>query len=68
MSIEISVSGMTCGGCVASLRKALDRDGLQEVEVALGVARVPDGADISRVRAVVERCGFTFDEQGTSPR
>ena len=68
MSIEIRVSGMTCDGCVASLRKALDRDGLQTVEVSLGTARVPDGADVSRVHAVVERCGFGVDAQETPQR
>jgi copper chaperone CopZ len=68
MSIEIPVSGMTCGGCVAALRKALDRDGLQAVVVELGVARVPDAGDVSRVKVVVERCGFGVEEQGTSPR
>ena len=59
MARNIEVDGMTCGGCVSSLRKALARAGLDHVTVDLGVAHVPDDVDLARVRAAIESAGFT---------
>lgn len=63
MACEIAIGGMTCGGCVSALRKVLDRDGLAEVTVELGLARVPEGVDPARVRAAIEKAGFTVAER-----
>lgn len=60
MAIDVAVRGMTCGGCVASLKKVLDREGLSDVTVELGVARVPDtrSQDVTRVKQAIEKAGF----------
>jgi copper chaperone len=65
--IVLSVTGMTCGGCVASVQKVLAATpGVQSVEVTLtpGQARVVvDDARVDRamlVQAVVD-AGFGVD-------
>ena len=65
--ITLSVTGMTCGGCVNSVQKVLTAlPGVQSAEVALtpGQARVTfDPARVERaqlVQAVVE-AGFGID-------
>ena len=60
MSIDVGILGMTCGGCVTSLKKVLEREGLSDVTVELGVARVPEAraADIARVKQAIEKAGF----------
>jgi copper chaperone CopZ len=60
MSIDVSIRGMTCGGCVASLKKVLDREGLSDVMVELGVARIPEDRrdDLPRVKQAIEKAGF----------
>jgi copper chaperone len=62
--IQLSVTGMTCGGCVASVQKVLSAlPGVQTVEVTLtpGQARVVyDPARVDRdalIKAVVD-AGF----------
>lgn len=64
-AIEIAIDGMTCGGCVSSLKKVLARDGLDDVTVELGVARLAREADIPRVKAAIEKAGFTAGETRT---
>lgn len=64
-AIEIAIDGMTCGGCVTSLRKVLAREGLDDVTVELGVARLPRETDAPRVRAAIEKAGFTPGETRT---
>ncbi len=59
--IELSVEGMTCGGCANKLRKALlAEDGVQSTEVdhEAGRALVRGSVDEPRIRAVVARAGF----------
>jgi copper chaperone CopZ len=60
MAIDVTIRGMTCGGCVASLKKVLDREGLSDVTVELGVAHVPDARsnDVARVERAIEKAGF----------
>ena len=58
MAIDVRIEGMTCGGCVASLKKVLDREGLSSVTVELGLAHVPNPTDLERVKAAVEKAGF----------
>lgn len=60
MAIDVSIRGMTCGGCVRSLTKVLEREGLSDVTVELGVARVPDSRreDVTRVKAAIAKAGF----------
>ena len=61
---EFSVDGMTCGGCVASVTRAVQRvPGVQKVDVSLQskVATVEyDGAavDSTAIVAAIEAAGF----------
>ena len=60
MSIDVSIRGMTCGGCVRSLTKVLEREGLSDVTVELGAVHVPEGRadDLPRVKQAIEKAGF----------
>jgi copper chaperone CopZ len=60
MAIDVSIRGMTCSGCVRSLSKVLEREGLTDVTVELGIAHVPDerAEDLSRVKQAIEKAGF----------
>lgn len=64
-AIEIPIDGMTCGGCVTSLKKVLAREGLEDVTVELGIARLVREGDTARVRAAIEKAGFTPGEART---
>jgi len=56
------IDGMTCGGCSASVSRALVRAGVEgaEVDHDRGTATVPDGVEASVVQKAVEGAGFTF--------
>lgn len=55
------VEGMTCGGCVASVTRALERAGLQaEVDLQARVAKVRGPHDEAKVKAAIEAAGFDF--------
>jgi copper chaperone CopZ len=60
--IELAVQGMTCGHCVAAVRRALEeQDGVQVEEVAIGSARVaydPARTSPERLAAVVDEEGY----------
>ncbi len=62
MTEVYKVDGMTCGGCAASVEKAI-RESVSgaSARVDLAAATVAvDGADAATVRAAVEAAGFTF--------
>jgi len=57
----IKIDGMTCGGCVNSVARALSRIGLEQADVRIGEARVEyDEATMGRERIVeaIEDAGF----------
>jgi copper chaperone len=57
------VKGMTCGGCVASLTRALKRalPSLEiEVELERGVVRIEGAHDAARVEQAVAAAGFDY--------
>ena len=60
--ISIQIAGMSCGGCVNSVRNALARiPGVQVDQVKIGTATVaydPMMTDPERVRAAIEKAGF----------
>jgi copper chaperone CopZ len=58
--IDVAIRGMSCEGCVRALEKVLARDGLSDVTVELGVARIPDARaeDVTRVNRAIEKAGF----------
>jgi copper chaperone len=61
---RIKVQGMTCGGCVASVKRALQQvDGVENVEVSLGEAQArieydPARVNESQLRSAIEDAGF----------
>ena len=61
-TLRFGIEGMTCGGCVAAVTRALDRTpGVAVEHVGLNepaVVRLSDGADRAAVRGAVEGAGF----------
>jgi copper chaperone len=61
---RIKVEGMTCGGCVASVTRALQQiDGVAKVEVSLDEAQAridydPARVNESQLRTAIEDAGF----------
>ncbi|HET9148445.1 MAG TPA: heavy metal-associated domain-containing protein [Acetobacteraceae bacterium] len=58
---NLSISGMTCSGCVNSVTRALSRvSGVSDVAVDLdaGKARVSGSADPQALLAAVEKAGY----------
>ena len=60
--ISIPIAGMSCGGCVATVRKALTQlAGVPVDEVAVGTATVsfdPAVTSLEALRAAITRAGF----------
>lgn len=60
----VKVSGMTCQGCVRSVKKVLERvAGVQSAEVSLEKAQAevvfdPARADVEQLKAAVEDAGY----------
>ena len=61
-TLRFGIEGMTCGGCVASATRALEKTpGVTVEQLTLdgpAVVRLSDGADREAVRAAVEGAGF----------
>ena len=61
-TLRFGIEGMTCGGCVASATRALERTpGVTVEQLTLdgpAVVRLSDGADRDAVRGAVESAGF----------
>jgi len=61
---QIKVEGMTCGGCVASVKRALQQiEGVETVEVSLDQAQArvqydPARVNESQLRSAIEDAGF----------
>jgi copper chaperone len=64
--LDLVITGMTCGGCVSSVRRAVDRvvpGAPCEIELETGALRL-DGVDAelepirTRVREAIEAAGF----------
>lgn len=67
---ELKVVGMTCGGCVAGLERALSAvEGVEKAEVTLEGGRAKVAGAVSRERLVeaVERAGFEVSDGGPVP-
>jgi copper chaperone len=60
--ITLRIDGMTCGGCAKSVRRALEKAGVQvdEVNHEEGTARVGDDVDRSAAAAALHKAGFTL--------
>ncbi len=61
MDAKFKIEGMTCGGCAASVKKALEKIGLlAQVSLADKTITVSGPADEARVKEAVEAAGFDF--------
>ena len=64
--IAISISGMTCGGCVNSVRNALLQiSGVTDAQVKVGAARVtydPVRTSPEVLRGAIVRAGYALAE------
>lgn len=66
---ELIVEGMTCGGCAASVTRAVravDRDAGVDVELEAKRVRVRSGAALDAVRSAIDDAGFTVTEARTT--
>lgn len=57
------VEGMTCGGCVTSLTRALESalpEANIEVELEGGLVRIEGAHDASKVEQAVDAAGYNF--------
>jgi copper chaperone CopZ len=64
MAVVITIGGMTCGGCVTSVKNALARASIADATVELGKARLSTGdeATVKRAREAIEKAGFDVRE------
>jgi len=61
----ITISGMSCDGCVTGVRRAMERLGISDAEVEIGRARVTyDPARLTHADIVeaIEDAGFDVEE------
>ena len=65
-SATMVIDGMTCGGCVVSVKRVLERvPGVSDLQVEVGEARLTvDDALVTEatLRQSVERAGFEVEE------
>ncbi|MGL5039358.1 MAG: heavy-metal-associated domain-containing protein [Aeromonas sp.] len=62
MTIELTISGMSCGGCAASLQKALliqDAVTAATVDFATGKATIDSQLSKAELIALIEAKGFS---------
>ena len=72
-TIELEVSGMSCGHCVATVRSALAGvAGVREVDVSLparrATVRADEGVDEAALVRAVDRTGYRAAPAGTGAR
>ncbi|WP_067220566.1 heavy-metal-associated domain-containing protein [Stappia indica] len=59
--IEVKIDGMTCNGCVASVKKALaaaDPASSAEIDLASGTARIETQMPRDKVVETIEAAGY----------
>ena len=62
MSIEVSISGMSCGGCAASLQKALlAQSAVSQAQVDFASSKAIIESELSKIEliALIEAKGFS---------
>jgi len=59
--VELTVTGMTCGGCVNSVKRALARefpDANVQVDLETGLVRLDGNVDQTRAELSIKNAGF----------
>ncbi|WP_269533536.1 heavy-metal-associated domain-containing protein [Chitinimonas sp. BJYL2] len=68
MEVQLKIGGMSCGGCVASVERAvraLTGVGEVKVDLAQALARVvfdPDLTNAAAIRAAIEGAGYDIED------
>ncbi len=58
---ELKVDGMTCGGCAASVKRAvqaIDANAQVDVDLPTKIVKVSTSAELEAVKAAVEDAGY----------
>lgn len=64
-SLTMKISGMTCGHCVAGVKRALAQvPGIEVEEVAIGSARVRFDAQATEPAALSQQLATVIEEEG----
>lgn len=59
--VELHVEGMTCGGCAASVKRAVqtvDRDANVDVDLQQKIVRIESQADVEAVKTAIIDAGY----------
>ncbi len=59
--VELKVTGMTCGGCVNSVKRAIAREFPEaevQVDLATGLVRVQGDIDVARAERSIRNAGY----------
>ena len=59
--VELKVTGMTCGGCANSVRRAITQEfpaAAVQVDLGSGLVRIEGDVDVARAVASVQNAGF----------
>ncbi len=63
MKTTYRIGGMTCGGCVSAVQRALERGGLRAtVDLSTHSATIEGEHDLDQLRQLVEGAGFELGE------
>ena len=63
--MELIVKGMTCGGCVKAVTRALqgqDKAAVVDVDLASGRVRVEGAISLAQAHEAIQSAGFTLSE------
>ena len=57
-TVRVQIGGMSCGGCVRGVARALDKAGIKARDIQVGTALVDADASHDAIRAALEGAGF----------
>lgn len=57
-SVKVRIGGMSCGGCVRGVARAIEKAGLKGRDVQVGEATIDGAPTHDAVRAAIEGAGF----------
>ncbi|RLR61959.1 hypothetical protein CKA49_35545, partial [Pseudomonas aeruginosa] len=69
-TIELTLSGLSCGHCIKSVKNALDKiDGVENADVELTHAKVTGSVDAQTLISAIEEAGYEAQlASGDSPK
>ena len=68
----IEVNNIRCGGCANTIKKSLEKEGFNDVEVDLSceprkvTVNVEDEASLAHFRAILRKLGYPFSDEEIS--